>query len=96
MELVTDVIFLVLSSANNDLTIYVFATGVGYEIRYEGTTEWKNIPYHSGRATCTVNVSVKETLMLRVKFWMLSVLKESKYELKKTTHLIKKRHTLKH
>ena len=38
MELVTDVIFLVPLSANNDLTIYVFATGVGYEIIYVGTT----------------------------------------------------------
>ena len=68
MELVTDVIFLVLSSANNDLTINVFPTGAGYEIRYIGTTKWKNIPYLSGRATCTINVSVKETLMLRLKF----------------------------
>ena len=59
MKFVTDVIFLVLSSANNDLTIYVFATGVGCEIRYEGTTELKNIPYLSGRATCTINISVK-------------------------------------
>ena len=38
MELVTDVIFLVPLSANNDLIIYVFATGVGYEIIYVGTT----------------------------------------------------------
>ena len=59
MELVTDVIFLVLSSANNDLNIYVFATGVGYEIRYLGTTELKNIPYLSGRTTCTINFSFK-------------------------------------
>ena len=79
MELVTDIIFLVLSSENNDLTIYVFATGVGCEIRYVGTTELKNIPYLSGRATCTINFSFKETLMLRLKMWMLSFLKESKY-----------------
>ena len=79
MELVTDVVFLVLSSENNDLTIYVFATGVGCEIRYVGTTELKNIPYLSGRATCTINFSFKETLMLRLKMWMLSFLKESKY-----------------
>ena len=45
MELVTDAIFLALSLANNDLTIYVFATGVGCEIRYVGTTELKNTPY---------------------------------------------------
>ena len=79
MELVTDIIFLVLSSENNDLTIYVFATGVGCEIRYVGTTELKNIPYLSGRATCTINFSVKENSMLRLKIWMLSFLKESKY-----------------
>ena len=79
MELVTNVIFLVFSGENNDLTVYVFATGVGYEIRYVGTTELKNIPYLSGRATCTINFSFKETLMLRLKMWMLSFLKESKY-----------------
>ena len=80
MELVTDVVFLVLSSENNDLTIYVFATGVGCEIRYVGTTELKNIPYLSGRATCTINFSFKETLMLRVKIWMPSFLKKRKYK----------------
>ena len=67
MELVTNVIFLVFSGGNNDLTVYVFATGVGYEIRYVGTTELKNIPYLSGRATCTINFSFKETSMLRLK-----------------------------
>ena len=80
MELVTDVVFLVVSSENNDLTIYVFATGVGCEIRYVGTTELKNIPYLSGRATCTINFSFKETLMLRVKIWMPSFLKKRKYK----------------
>ena len=79
MELVADVVFLVLSSENNDLTIYVYTTGAGCEIRYVGTTELKNIPYLSGRATCTINVSVKETSILRLKIWMLSFLKESKY-----------------
>ena len=39
MELVTDIVFLVLSSENNDWTIYVFATGVGYKIRSVGSTE---------------------------------------------------------
>ena len=79
MELVTDVIFLSLSSPNNDLTIYVFATGLECEIREVVTTELKNIPYLSGSATCTINFSVKETLMLRLKVWMHSFLKESKY-----------------
>ena len=45
MELVADVVFLVLSSENNDLTIYVFATGVGCKIRSVGSTELKNVPY---------------------------------------------------
>ena len=36
MELATDVIFLVLSSVNNDLPLYVFVTGMGCEIRYIG------------------------------------------------------------
>ena len=45
MDLVTDEIFLALSSANNDLTIYVFATCVGCEMRYAGTTKLKNTPY---------------------------------------------------
>ena len=72
MELVTDVVFLVLSSENNDLTIYVFATGVGCKIRSVGSTELKNVPYLSSRATCTVNVSVKENSILRLKIWMLS------------------------
>ena len=79
MELVTDVVFLVVSSENNDLTIYVFATGVGCKIRSVGSTELKNVPYLSSRATCTINVSVKETSMLRLKIWMLSFLEESKY-----------------
>ena len=79
MELVTDAIFLFLSSVNNDLSIYVFAASVGHEIRYVGTTELKNIPYISARATYTISFSVKETSMLRLKMWVLSFLEESKY-----------------
>ena len=79
MELVTDVVFLVLSSENDDLTTYAFATAVGCKIGLVGSTELKNVPYLSSRATCTINVSVKETSMLRLKIWMLSFLKESKY-----------------
>ena len=79
MELLTDVVFLVLSSENNDLIISVFATGVGCKIRSAGSTELKNVPYLSSRAACTINISVKETSMLRLKVWMLSFLKESKY-----------------
>ena len=79
MELVTDVVFLVLSSENNDLTIYVFAKGVGCKVRSAGSTELKNVSYLSGRATCIINFSVKETSMLRLKIWMLSFLEETKY-----------------
>ena len=60
-------------------TISVFATCAGCEIRYVGTTELRNIPYLSGRTTCTINSSAKETSILRLKTWMLSFLKESKY-----------------
>ena len=52
MKLVTDVVFLVLSSENNDWTNYVFATGVGCKIRSAGSTELKNVPYLSSRPTC--------------------------------------------
>ena len=49
MEIATDVIFLVLPSINNDLIIYVFATGVGCEITYVGSTELNNVPYISAK-----------------------------------------------
>ena len=51
MELVTNVIFLVLSQVNNDLFIYAFATNVGCEIRYLGSAELNYIPYISARVT---------------------------------------------
>ena len=79
MELATDVVFLVLSSEKNDLTIYIFATGVGCKIRSVGSTEMKNVPYLSCKAAYTINVSVKEISMLRLKTWMLSFQEESKY-----------------
>ena len=90
MEFVTDVVFLVLSSKYKDLIIYIFATGVGCKIRPVGSTELKNVPYLSSRVACTINVSVKETSMLRLKIWMLSFLEESKYLTKKTASLIKR------
>ena len=79
MELAIDVTFLVLSSLNNDFSIYVFATGVGCQIRYSGTTELKNIPYIGARVTCTSNFSVKENWRFRLKIWMLSFLEGRKY-----------------
>ena len=79
IELAIDAIFLVLSSVNNDLFIYVFTIFVGFEIIYVGATELKNIAYISGKVTCTINLSVKETWMLRLKIWMLNFLEGSKY-----------------
>ena len=60
-ELAIDVIFLVLSSVNNYLLIYVFARGVGCKIRYVAITELKIIPYISDRVAYTINFSVEET-----------------------------------
>ena len=79
MEFVTDVIFLILSSVNNDLIIYVFATDVDCEITYVGSTEMNNIPYITAKVTCTINFSDKETWMLRLNIWMISVLEGCKY-----------------
>ena len=69
MELATDVIFLVLSSINNDLFIYVVAASVGCEVRYIDTTELKKILYISARVACTINFNIRETWMLRLKTW---------------------------
>ena len=79
MGLAADVIFLVLSSVNNDLHFYVFATGVGHEVTYVGSTELNNVSYISGKVTCTISFSDKETWMLRLKIWMLIFLGASKY-----------------
>ena len=79
MELTTEVIFLVLSSLDDDLFIYIFATGVGCEIKYIGTTELTNIPYISARATCTINFVVKKSWMSGLNIWMLRFLEGSKY-----------------
>ena len=79
MGLVTDVVLLVLAAVNSDLHNYVFATGVGCKIGLVGSTELKNVPYLSSRATCTINVSLKKTSMLRLKIYMLSFLEENKY-----------------
>ena len=73
MEFATDAIFLVLSSVNNDLIIYVFATGVGCQITYVRSTELNNIPCISAKVTCTINFSDKETWMLRLNIWMKKV-----------------------
>ena len=79
MRLVTDLIFLVLSSVNTYLHIYVFATGVGCQVTYVGSTELNNVRYTSGKVTCTISFSEKETWMLRLKIWMLKFLGASKY-----------------
>ena len=46
--LVTDVNFLFFSSVNNDLHTYVFATRVGCDVTYLGSTELNHVPYISG------------------------------------------------
>ena len=79
MWLATDVIFLVLSSLNNDLDIYVFAAGVGCEATYVGSTEWNNVTYISAKVTCTIRFSDKETWMLRSKICMFKLLRVRKY-----------------
>ena len=79
MKFATDVIFLVPSSVNNNLLIYVFATGVGCEITYLGGAELNNVPYISAKVTCTISFSDKETWMLRLNIWIISVLEGSKY-----------------
>ena len=78
-QFATNLIFLVLSSANNDLVIYVFATGVGCEITYVGSAELNNVPCISAKVPCTINFSDKEICVLRLKSCMISVLKGSKY-----------------
>ena len=69
MGLATDMTFRILSSVSNDF--HVFATSVGCEDTYIGSTELNNVPYISSKVTCTINISDKETWMLRLKIWML-------------------------
>ena len=57
MEFAADVIFLVLSSVNNDLIIYAFTTDVGCETTYVGCTELNSVPYISAKVTCMINFS---------------------------------------
>ena len=66
MGFASDVIFVVLSSGNTYLIIYVFATGVGCEITYVVCTKLNNVPYISAKVTCTINFSEKEIWMLRL------------------------------
>ena len=73
MEIATDVTFLVLLSVNNDSIICVFATGVGCEITYVGSTELNNVPNVKAKVTYTINFSDKETWMLILNIWMISV-----------------------
>ena len=65
MWLATEVIFLVLSSVNNNLHIYVFATGVACEVTYVGSTELNNVSYISAKVNCTISFIDKEIWMLR-------------------------------
>ena len=79
MGLATDVIFMVFSSVNNALHIYVFATGVDCEVTDVGSTELNIVSYISAKVTCTISFSVKKTWMLRLKIWMLKFLGVNKY-----------------
>ena len=79
MDLTTDVNFLVVSSANSDLFSYIFATGVACKIRYVDITGLKNISSISARVTCIIKFSVEKARMLRLKIWILSFLKGSRY-----------------
>ena len=79
MEFATDVILLVLSLINNYLIIYLFPTGVDCEITYVVSTELNNVPFIIAKVTCTINFSDKETWMLRLNIWAISVLEGSKY-----------------
>ena len=79
MEFATDVIFLVFASVDNDLIIYVFATGVGCGITYVGSTELNNVSYISAKVIFTNNLSDKETWMFTFNIWMISVLEGCKY-----------------
>ena len=78
MGLATNVIFLFLSSLNNALHIYIFATDVGCQVTYVGST-MNNVPYISSKVTCTISFNDKEIWILRLKIWMLKFLGVSKY-----------------
>ena len=78
-EFAADVIFLVLPSVNNDLIIYVFPTCVGCEVTHLGSTELTKILYISVKVICTSNFSGKESWMLRLNIWMISLLEGIKY-----------------
>ena len=95
MELATDVIFLSLSSVNNDLFIYVFVTSWGGEIGYVVTVELKNISCISARVTCTIIFSVKETWVLRLIICCSVSCKGANMLLKMIASMIKKRQALK-
>ena len=78
-EFAADVIFLVLPSVNNDLIIYVFPTCVDCEVTHLGSTELTKILYISVKVICTSNFSGKESWMLRLNIWMISLLEGIKY-----------------
>ena len=64
MEFAAEVIYLVLSSVNNNLIIYAFAISVGCEITYVGSTEMNNSPYINAKVIYTINFNDKETWIL--------------------------------
>ena len=82
-------IFMVLSSVNNDVHIYLSATDAGCEVTYVGCTEFNNLPRISAKVTWKISISDKKTWMLRLKIWMLNFLEASRY-LSKKKHILDK------
>lgn len=64
MEFAAEVIYLVLSSVNNNLIIYAFAISVGCETTHVGSTEMNNVPYINAKGVFTMNFNDKETWIL--------------------------------
>ena len=63
----------------NPSTVHIVLNWREHEIRCVDTAELNYNPYINGRVTCTINFSVRETWMLKLKIWILGFLKGSKY-----------------
>ena len=62
-----DVNFLILSSVNNHLHIYVFASGVDCKVTGVGSTELNNVSYISAKVTCAISFKNKKSLGAQIK-----------------------------
>ena len=63
----------------NPSTVHIVLDWREHNIKHVDTAELNYIPYISARVTCTINFSVRETCMLKLKIWILSFVKRSKY-----------------